>query len=66
MEWLLCLTTKVLYGGRIENEETKMNRGRRTMPEYQLIASFLSRVSLKNVKDSLKWIQNNVIELELN
>ncbi|XP_015600202.1 serine/threonine-protein kinase PINK1, mitochondrial [Cephus cinctus] len=33
--------------------------GRRTMPEYQLIASFLSRVTLSNVRDGLKWIQRN-------
>lgn len=34
--------------------------GRRTMPEYQLIASFLSRVTLTNVKNALKWIQRNL------
>lgn len=34
--------------------------GRRTMPEYQLIASFLSRVTLTNVKNALKWVQRNI------
>lgn len=38
--------------------------GRRTMPEYQLIACLLGRVSLLNVRESLKWIQNNV-EIDL-
>ncbi|KAG5346808.1 PINK1 kinase, partial [Acromyrmex charruanus] len=83
MQWLLCLTTKVLCEGRKENllqsyeshVDTKhdINRhnayklthseyfyGRRTMPEYQLIASFLSRVTLTNVKNALKWIQRNI------
>ncbi|XP_066582032.1 serine/threonine-protein kinase Pink1, mitochondrial [Prorops nasuta] len=31
--------------------------GRRTMPEYQLIASFLTRVRLSNIRNALKWIQ---------
>ena len=33
--------------------------GRRTMPEYQLIASFLGKVSLLNIRDAFKWIQIN-------
>lgn len=33
--------------------------GRRTMPEYQLIANFLTRVSLANVHEGLKWIKKN-------
>ncbi|KYM95147.1 PREDICTED: serine/threonine-protein kinase PINK1, mitochondrial [Cyphomyrmex costatus] len=83
MQWLLCLTTKVLCEGRKENlllsyeshvdikhdinryNANKQTRsmhfcGRRTMPEYQLITSFLSRVTLTNVKNALKWIQRNV------
>ncbi|XP_051173720.1 serine/threonine-protein kinase Pink1, mitochondrial [Leptopilina boulardi] len=82
LQWLLCLTTKVLCEGRrmsddiqddsLEENELYFERrnnfqrslstqscGRRTMPEYQLIASFLSRVSLGNVRDGLKWIQKN-------
>ncbi|XP_046744147.1 serine/threonine-protein kinase Pink1, mitochondrial isoform X2 [Diprion similis] len=82
LQWLLCLTTKVLCEGRKVtdstsnqfsqkiNEDLVSNReytrqmstrscGRRTMPEYQLIASFLSRVSLINVRDALKWIHNH-------
>lgn len=83
MQWLLCLTTKVLCEGRnsmlqlpevLENENVQEDRkqnsynrslstkscGRRTMPEYQLIASFLGRVTLGNIRTALKWIQQNV------
>ncbi|XP_011349569.2 serine/threonine-protein kinase PINK1, mitochondrial [Ooceraea biroi] len=86
MQWLLCLTTKVLCERRNEKlswsyessvhttqvpvtdierhnayESTPSTRsyGRRTMPGYQLIASFLSRVTLVNVRNALKWIQRN-------
>ncbi|KAJ8668126.1 hypothetical protein QAD02_009789 [Eretmocerus hayati] len=83
LQWLLCLTSKVLCEGRSastsqesqkqpnQNSESRpsityqrslstRSCGRRTMPEYQLIASFLSRVSLFEVRDALKWIQNNI------
>ncbi|XP_014233958.1 serine/threonine-protein kinase PINK1, mitochondrial [Trichogramma pretiosum] len=82
LQWLLCLTTKVLCEGRNDSLEERTNEsssksegatlpktlqrslstrscGRRTMPEYQLIASFLGRVSLINIRDALKWIQIN-------
>ncbi|XP_071581475.1 serine/threonine-protein kinase Pink1, mitochondrial [Temnothorax nylanderi] len=81
MQWLLCLTTKVLCEGRKGNlppsygspiyTKYDINRhniykqtfsmhscGRRTMSEYQLITSFLSRVTLTYVKNALKWIRN--------
>ncbi|XP_032689219.1 serine/threonine-protein kinase PINK1, mitochondrial [Odontomachus brunneus] len=83
MQWLLCLTTKILCEGQSTDlspsyglpSSTKRDIsgnniykqthsicscGRRTMPEYQLIASFLSRVTLGNVRNALKWIQQNV------
>lgn len=80
LQWLLCLTTKVLCEGREieilnsmpsssqdEKVEKKNYRrlistrlsGRRTMPEYQLIASFLGRVTLYNVREGLQWIDRN-------
>ncbi|XP_053598735.1 serine/threonine-protein kinase Pink1, mitochondrial [Microplitis demolitor] len=80
LQWLLCLTTKVLCEGReIEilnampsaSADQKVDKknyrrmistrlsGRRTMPEYQLIASFLGRVSLFNVRQGLQWIDRN-------
>ncbi|XP_050466129.1 serine/threonine-protein kinase Pink1, mitochondrial [Cataglyphis hispanica] len=80
MQWLLCLTTKVLceernadlspsHGSLFVDIDKRQaykrmlsthSYGRRTMPEYQLIASFLSRVTLANVRNALKWIQRNV------
>lgn len=81
LQWLLCLTTKVLCDGRNvklspsyrssvhvksvpdssrDNVYKSTSYGRRTMPEYQLIASFLSRVTLVNVRNALKWIQRNI------
>ncbi|XP_076233433.1 PTEN-induced putative kinase 1 [Calliopsis andreniformis] len=76
MQWLLCLTTKVLCEGHssiIEKEKLYNVRknsyqrslstkscGRRTMPEYQLIANFLGRVSLGNIRTALKWMQKNL------
>lgn len=79
VQWLLCLTTKILHesrnisetehtnvGNEKKNEKIRLQRslstrscGRRTMPEYQLIAYFLERVSLVNIRDGLKWIQRN-------
>ncbi|CAK9817994.1 Serine/threonine-protein kinase Pink1, mitochondrial [Anthophora plagiata] len=88
MQWLLCLTTKVLCEGHNtllipevfhkENVRTcnlsknsyqrslsTKSCGRRTMPEYQLIATFLSRVTLANIRSALKWIQQNEAEKSL-
>ncbi|XP_058790551.1 serine/threonine-protein kinase Pink1, mitochondrial [Phymastichus coffea] len=81
LQWLLCLTTKVLCEGRHKVTEQATNVvdslqelphqityqrslstrscGRRTMPEYQLIACFLGRVSLNNIREGFKWIQRN-------
>ncbi|KOC64392.1 Serine/threonine-protein kinase PINK1, mitochondrial [Habropoda laboriosa] len=82
MQWLLCLTTKILCEGRntmlvpevfqkenvgryerrdcYQRSLSTKSCGRRTMPEYQLIASFLGRVTLANIRSALKWIQQNV------
>ena len=83
MQWLLCLTTKVLCEGHNSTipipgvfceeklqgvvRQNSYHRslstrscGRRTMPEYQLIASFLGRVTLGNIRTALKWIQKNI------
>lgn len=83
MQWLLCLTTKILCEGKSSDlsqshgspsstkrdiDDNNMYKqvhstrvcGRRTMPEYQLIASFLSRITLGNVRNALKWMQQNV------
>lgn len=76
LQWLLCLTTKVLCDGRkfgtagnsdschkevTEESSVKSPRRigtRRTLPEYQLIASFLMRVKLREIRAALNWIHN--------
>lgn len=74
LQWLLCLTTKVLCDGRKHGAVIQPAspsprhtgerlasppRGigsRRTLPEYQLIASFLMRVKLREIRAALNWI----------
>ncbi|KRT78283.1 protein kinase, partial [Oryctes borbonicus] len=68
LEWLLCLTTKVLCEGRMSNmpnsEKLDLRKknvyrvGRRTYPEYLLISSFLCRAKLSNIKAALTWMHN--------
>jgi hypothetical protein len=76
LQWLLCLTTKVLCEGRkfrtaitsdtfdmeVTRESCVNSRSRtdirRTLPEYQLIASFLMRVKLREIRAALNWIHN--------
>ncbi|KAJ9594877.1 hypothetical protein L9F63_013838 [Diploptera punctata] len=74
LQWLLCLTTKVLCEGRkhgiVMSSANLSSRhtvegivsppsgigSRRTLPEYQLIASFLMRVKLRQIRAALNWI----------
>jgi len=76
LQWLLCLTTKVLCEGRkfrtainsdgchmeATQESSVKSPGRigprHTLPEYQLIASFLMRVKLREIRAALNWIHN--------
>ncbi|XP_067006168.2 serine/threonine-protein kinase Pink1, mitochondrial [Anabrus simplex] len=63
LQWLLCLTTKVLCEGRrLPTSPTVLDTstlsGRRSLPEYQLISSFLGRVKLRQIKDALSWIHS--------
>jgi hypothetical protein len=65
LQWLLCLTTKVLCEGmKLSTAVTSssFNTGgigtRRTLPEYQLIASFLMRVKLREIRAALDWIHH--------
>lgn len=51
LQWMLCLTTKVLCEGRLQGVGA-----RRSATEYQLIASFLQRVKLPVVREALSWI----------
>jgi len=52
LQWLLCLTTKVLC-----TKTTAPMGRRRTATEYQMIASFLRRVRLSTIRSALSWIQ---------
>lgn len=53
LQWLLCLTTKVLCEGR-----THIGK-RRTATEYELISCFLSRIKISTVRQALSWIQHD-------
>ncbi|KAL1116502.1 hypothetical protein AAG570_004974 [Ranatra chinensis] len=50
LQWLLCLTTKVLCSNQ-QHRDT-----RRSAVEYQLIASLLTRARLGVIKRALHWI----------
>lgn len=52
LQWMLTMTTKVLYESRFSN-------GRKAHREYQLVSSFLSRVTLKDTKFALAWIRQH-------
>ena len=56
LQWLLTLTTKLLYEARFSKFEEKGQPGGY---EYQLVATFLSRIQLHDVKLALNWIQQN-------
>ncbi|KAK5646259.1 hypothetical protein RI129_004723 [Pyrocoelia pectoralis] len=65
LQWLLCLTTKVLCEGRLYNLPDSNSsaghtykHGRRTYPEYLLIASFLRRARLSTIRSSLMFIHD--------
>ncbi|XP_047101200.1 serine/threonine-protein kinase Pink1, mitochondrial [Schistocerca piceifrons] len=52
LQWLLCLTTKVLCEGGLGLCAVG---GRRTLAEYRLISALLSRASLHQIKAALAW-----------
>jgi len=59
LQWLLSLTTKVLCeGGLGASNAAYMQKNRRTMTEYILISTFLSRANLRNIRQALNWIQS--------
>lgn len=71
LQWLLCLTTKVLCEGRRissakflsdDNNSPQFSAEnsdvRFTSPEYHLVESFLRRIKLSVVRDALLWIHN--------
>lgn len=64
LQWLLSLTTKVLYEARIGNRAHDPNdtfglrqmRTNRTQTEYLLISSFLVRSQLQQIRSAIEWI----------
>lgn len=52
LQWLLTLTTKILCESRFANDG-------KALREYQLVATFLSRMSVSRVKEALQWMKNN-------
>lgn len=68
LQWLLSLTTKVLYEARLGSIEKKTElqdnlrsiQSNRTYTEYLLLSSFLIRAQLQHIRSALEWIQQTV------
>jgi len=54
LQWLLTMTTKVLYESRFCAQSSSV-----AQHEYQLIATFLARLNLDDVMACLHWIHDN-------
>ena len=52
LQWALTLTTKVLCESRFPNSGAPLH-------EYEMVATFLRRLSLKRIKEAVSWIHNN-------
>uniref|UniRef100_A0A1L8DL21 non-specific serine/threonine protein kinase n=1 Tax=Nyssomyia neivai TaxID=330878 RepID=A0A1L8DL21_9DIPT len=61
LQWLLCLTSKVLYENAMDS---KGQRGAQ-FTEYFLISSFLVRASLRRIEKAILWIRRTVAEEHL-
>ncbi|KAJ1524531.1 hypothetical protein ONE63_011023 [Megalurothrips usitatus] len=72
LQWLLCLTTKVLCEGRrISSAKFMVDESdgpsfpaanpdiAHTSPEYRLVESFLRRIKLSVVRDALQWMNQS-------
>lgn len=55
IEWLFCMTTKVLCENIFTGPERSNKKDSYT--EYLLISSFLQRASLSRIKQALLWIR---------
>ena len=51
LQWSLTITTKVLCESRFSNAG-------KALREYQLVATFLARLSVRKVKEALNWIHH--------
>ena len=49
LQWTMTMTTKVIYECNFTNSVTARS-------EYQLVLTFLSRVTIDKIKDTLSWI----------
>ena len=60
LQWLLTLTTKIIYEARFPKPFDKKENRKCQLDgyEYQLVATFLSRIELHDIKSSLNWIQH--------
>lgn len=74
LQWLLSLTTKVLYETRLggilsanrDSNETiglKSIESNRTHTEYLLLSSFLIRSQLQQIRNALEWIHQSMEEI---
>lgn len=67
LQWLLSLTTKVLYDTNLEKinscntpEMSRSTRTNCTHTEYLLLMSFLMRSQLQLIRNALEWIQKSI------
>lgn len=71
LQWLLSLTTKVLYearlGGIVSAERNSNDKfgirnieSNRTHTEYLLLSSFLIRSQLRQIRSALEWIHQSI------
>lgn len=64
LQWLLSLTTKILYEGRLNRLDSPVSfstptNERHVYTEYLLISSFLIRSRLELIRRALNWIQQS-------
>lgn len=55
IDWLFCMTTKVLCENIFAGGDERTNK--KDYTEYLLISSFLQRASLSRIKQALLWIR---------
>jgi serine/threonine protein kinase len=62
LQWLLTLTTKIIYEARFPKrfEQEENLKRQHDGYEYQLVATFLSRIQLHDIKSALNWIQQQM------
>ena len=51
LQWTMAMATKVIY-------ECKFSNSSSARAEYQLVLTFLSRLTIGSIKKSLTWIQS--------